>query len=267
MLMICWAYYFQGKLRQAVDTARQMIQIGEEGSDRQVVVWGLTGLGTSQMRLGLMDEAISSLQQAKRVAEAMPDYSGQVTAGSWLGRCYAAIGNLELALSVLEASQAIELAHPGSSSYVYLKNGLSLAYLTAAERSTGQVKQAWLQKAQRAGRKALQAAKRNRPALPDAHLFWGRYQWLRGKPALARKSWARALAQAERIGDPYMEGVIHLEIGQRLGDGDHLQQAESLLEAIDAEFDLAAAREAQAESMETTDKNSRLERRQLGRDG
>jgi hypothetical protein len=42
----------------------------------------------------------------------------------------------------------------------------------------------------------------------------------------------------------YEEGMIHLEIGRRLGEGDHLQRAVSILEAIGATFDLAAARQA-----------------------
>jgi hypothetical protein len=52
---------------------------------------------------------------------------------------------------------------------------------------------------------------------------------------------------SRRLKDPYMEGMVHLEIGRRTGDREHLQQAESILEEVGAEFDLAKAKEALAD--------------------
>jgi hypothetical protein len=80
--------------------------------------------------------------------------------------------------------------------------------------------------------------------LADALMFRGRYEWLRKKPSAAQKWWQRALAEARSIGDRYLEGTVHLEAGRRLGDRQHLLQAETILKEIGAEFDLAAAREA-----------------------
>jgi hypothetical protein len=67
---------------------------------------------------------------------------------------------------------------------------------------------------------------------------------MRGKPAAARKWWQKALEEAKRSGERYLEGMAYLEAGRRLGEGEHLRQAEAILEEIGAEFDLAAAREA-----------------------
>jgi hypothetical protein len=52
--------------------------------------------------------------------------------------------------------------------------------------------------------------------------------------------------ESRRLKDPYMEGMVHLEIGRRTGEWDYLQQAETILAEIGAEFDLARAREALA---------------------
>ena len=52
------------------------------------------------------------------------------------------------------------------------------------------------------------------------------------------------MAQAEATGLRYQEGVVHLEMGQRLGDLEHLQQAKSIFMDIGAVLDLAKAKEA-----------------------
>ena len=75
-------------------------------------------------------------------------------------------------------------------------------------------------------------------------MLQGRYEWLRGREKKAQDWWARALAQAEATGMRYEEGVIHLEIGRRMGDRNHLLSAESILGEIGAVLDLAAARDA-----------------------
>lgn len=241
MLAACWAYYFKGELDKAADSAQEMINVGEEGADRQVVVWGLTGLGTSQRRLGRLDEAIANLLRARELASELPDYNGLITSGAWLARCYLAKGEWEQALSVLAT---ISTDRGASSNIPYLANALSEAYLTGAERSTDEARQAWIKKARHSIWRALQAAKRNRTALPDALLFRGRYEWLRGKSESAQKWWQQALAEARGMGERYMEGMVHQEIGRRLGDDEHLQRAVSILEALGAEFDLKEAREA-----------------------
>ncbi|MBA7640896.1 hypothetical protein ES703_48567 [subsurface metagenome] len=92
----------------------------------------------------------------------------------------------------------------------------------------------------------MKDAGRNRFTLPHVQMLQGRYEWLSGRPKKAQDWWARALAQAEAAGMRYEEGVIHLEIGRRIGDRNHLLTAESILGEIGAEFDLAAAREALA---------------------
>jgi phage terminase large subunit-like protein len=87
----------------------------------------------------------------------------------------------------------------------------------------------------------------NRTALPDSLLLQGRYEWLRGKRSAAMRWWDKALEESRRLKDPYMEGMVHLEIGRRMGDREHLQLAESILEKIGAEFDLAKAKKALAD--------------------
>ena len=237
-----WAQYFQGRLVESVEISAEIIAISEEGSDRQLITWGSFGLGAAQKRLGRIDDAIASSRRAIEVAEEVPDYSTQAGAGSWLIRCHLAIGELEQAFSVVEANRELLMAHVVNKPYTYA--ALSEAYLTAAENSTGEVRQVWLKKARQSSRETLKSARINRAPLSDALMLQGRYEWLRGKPTAAQKWWQRALEEARRAGERYTEGMVHLEIGRRLGDREQLLQAESILKELGAEFDLAVAREA-----------------------
>lgn len=198
-------------------------------------------MGTSQRRLGLLEEAILNFQRARKLAGELPDYNGLITSGSWLARCYLAAGEWEQALSILGT---ISPDRGATSNVPYLANALSAAYMTGAERSTGEARQAWMKKARHAVRQALQTSQRNRPALPDALLFRGRYEWLRGKPEDALSWWQQALAETQKMGERYMEGMVHLEIGSRLGDEEHLRRAENILGELGAAFDLKKVGEA-----------------------
>lgn len=102
-----WAHLSEGRLVEALKTSQEMIKVAEEGSDLQVLYWGLLGRGVTKKRLGKIDEAISDLKQAVEVSEKVPDYHTQVAASGWLGRCYTANGELAQSLTRLEASQEI----------------------------------------------------------------------------------------------------------------------------------------------------------------
>ena len=117
------------------------------------------------------------------------------------------------------------------------------AYLFAAEHGPSSERAAWLNKAKGACRIALKQAPRLQPKWPKAMRLQGTYEWLRGKPSVAQKWWQKSLAEAERIGLKYDIGMIHLEIGKRLGDRVHLEKAEAIFAEIGAELDLAKARE------------------------
>jgi tetratricopeptide (TPR) repeat protein len=246
MDLTAWAYHSQGKLAEALEISLEMIEVAEEGSDQQVLCWGLLGLGVIKKRLGQIDEAISDLARAIEVSEEVLDYHTQTAASGWIGRCHVAKGDLDQALTRLETGQQVLSAHGVIIEIAILGNGFSKAYLAAAEGSTGKDREEWLKKAKRSCRDSLKAAKRYRPPLFDAQMFQGRYEWLRGSSSAAEKWWGKALQESKQTNDRYAEGVIHFEIGLHLGDRDHLLRAESILAEIGAEFDLAKTREALA---------------------
>jgi tetratricopeptide (TPR) repeat protein len=203
--------------------------------------------GSIRLRRGLANEAISSFQRGIEIAEELPDYGSLTGFGGWMGRSYLALGEVEQAIDFMETTGRMISDKSGRlPSYAYLGTGLTEAYLKKAELSDGEARLDWLKKTRPILQRTLKDAGRNRFTLPHVQMLQGRYEWLSGRPKKAQDWWARALAQAEATGMRYEEGVIHLEIGRRMGDRNHLLSAESILGEIGAEFDLAAAREALA---------------------
>jgi class 3 adenylate cyclase/tetratricopeptide (TPR) repeat protein len=247
MDLAAWAHHILARFNESVEIRLEMISVAEDGSDPQVLCWGYLGLGATQIRLGQIDEAISNLHRAVEVAQEVPDYHTQLSAEAWIIRCFHAKGELEEGFSMLENMQELYLAHGIVVDLPYIGNSTSETYLEAAERSTGKERQKWLKKARNSCREALKYARVNRPPLPDAMLFQGRYEWLRGNISSAKEWWRGGLEEAQRMRNPFMEGTIHLEIGRRLGDREHLLQAETILSEIGAEYDLAVARDALAD--------------------
>ena len=73
----------------------------------------------------------------------------------------------------------------------------------------------------------------------------GTYEWLSGKPAVARKWWQKSLIEAERMGLQYDIGMIYLEMGQRLGGGGYLEKAETVFTKLGAMLEMAKVKELQ----------------------
>jgi hypothetical protein len=124
-------------------------------------------------------------------------------------------------------------------------NGLAETYLLLAEQGSGSGKAEWLKKAGPACAEALRQGKAYLPGMPEAMMMRGRYEWLRGKRALAEKWWQRSRTLAEESGLPYDLARTLFEIGWRTGDRGRLQRAKSLFVEMGAQWDLARVREAE----------------------
>jgi len=236
--------FYQGDLARALAHNRELVRVGQERVDPQVQCWGLSAQGVVQQRLGELDEAIVTLQEAIELAKAIPDHAFRISALADLGRCYLRQGDLEGGLAMLQESQEFYAPYLGGDSYASLRNGLVEAYLLAAEQGDKTERADWLKRARRACKDALRQGKAFRPGLPEAMRLRGTYDCLNGKPGAAQKWWQRSLALAEEMGQRYDLGVTHLEMGQRLGQRVHLERAEIILAEIGAEWDLTRVREA-----------------------
>ncbi len=237
-LMACILIY-QGDYPHAQEYGQELVRFGQDGADLHVLCLGHDVLGFVQQFIGPWEEAIIHHQQAIVLAETVPDHLTRVGAGAKLGQSYLRQRKLQPALDALEASQRLSLLHKEPHHFATLCNALAEAYLFAAEQvpvgKPGREK--WMKKAGRACRSALRQGKAFRGRRAEALRLRGRYEWLRGKPAAARKWWQHSLAEAETLNMRYEMGMTHLEIARRLDDGTHLEQAESIFAVIGVKVD------------------------------
>ena len=240
---LVWALSELGDFDGAVAESQELIRWGRDAEVRVAWCWGETILGYALRRQGKLEEAIEHLQQAIKLAEAIPDHVYRIIAGAELGLCYLRQDNYERALSELETCLRIRAEHRvvEPSGHAAILVNLAEAHLWMAEQDVSQRDQS-LNKAKSFCHAALRQAPKERPKLPKALRLQGTYEWLCGKPAAARKWWQKSLAEAERMSMKYDIGMIHLEMGRRLGEREHLEKAEKVFSEIGAELDLAKAR-------------------------
>jgi tetratricopeptide (TPR) repeat protein len=239
------ALWQSGKLAEAEQLCKEMLQMGRDSVDSQICCWAQSKLGHALRRLGKIEEAVEVLQESYDLGATVPDYAMRIEAGAELGRCFLRQGELAQAISVLEATEQTYFEHDerwGVSSDLY--NALVDAYLTAAGQSAPTIRASYLEKAKRASRTGFKLGKGSRSRLPDTMWMRGRYEWLRGKPDSARKWWQKGLVMAEKQGELYDLASIHAELGLRFNDQVHLERAVQVFSQIGAEWDLARAREA-----------------------
>lgn len=233
---------YLGQFAESVAHAENMIALGEDGADINVSCWGLTALGEVQRRLGQFESAIASLEKAREMAHAIPDYRAYTISTAELGRCYLRTGKLNLALTVLEEGQRIKLAHGVRGTAVArLVNALAEAYLWQAEAAPND--DALKAKALQACQAAIKHNQGWQIALPDSLRLQGKLEWLLEKPDAARTCWLESLTLAEQIGARYDAGLTHFEIGKRLREASHAQKAEAIFSELGAEWDLAQVRQ------------------------
>jgi class 3 adenylate cyclase/tetratricopeptide (TPR) repeat protein len=239
-LMLC----YKGDLTRALKETQELIRVGQDVADRQILAWGLDIQGRALRRVGALDQAAVSMQQAIELYKTIPDHNSIGCTSGDLGQFYLRQGKLNQTLAMLkEIEQLIPERGIRGAQAVHPLLGLTEAYLVAAEQAKEAERAGLLRKARRVCQAALKQCKIFRGGLPHAMRLQGTYEWLKGKPADAQKWWQWSLAVAEELGARYDLGMTYLEMGRRLGEQTHLERAEAIFTAIGATLDLAKAQE------------------------
>ncbi len=228
---IIFPFISRGEIKRCIKYSEELIQLGNEGDDATILLRGLHVQGLAQMRIGNYEGAIPFLQKALKLAESVPDYIARSQIGALLGQCYLYEEELQRALEILEDSERINAEHRIPIVLTNLMHNLAEAYLVFAERQEND-KADWMRKARHACKLAMKAGKGARAKLPEAMLLQGRYLWIKGSAKAARKLWLRGQGLAEGMDMPYERGMIHREIGTRLGDQAYLDSSVRILRQI-----------------------------------
>ncbi len=235
----------RGDLAYCRELEEEMLRIGQETSDVQLQAWGEAELGNTLGVVGDVEHAVPHLQRGLELFRAIPDYVWVAFSLAGLGLCYLRLGRVRDAVETLEESNHL-IARHGFRGFLGLlpRGGLMDAYLTLAEQSAGQEREAWLRKAGRVGRTFFKQCRVDRYAVMAAYRLQGRLDWLTGRPRAAQRWWRRSLEVAAHLGAQYEQGLTYLEIGRRTGDRTVLEQAERLFSAIGAHYDRGRAAES-----------------------
>jgi class 3 adenylate cyclase/tetratricopeptide (TPR) repeat protein len=243
----------RGEYNQSLEISRQVVQLGREGADAQVMAWGYNGTALIGWLLGSLPEAeaIHTIEEAIQTYRAIPDYSGLVTGLATLGMIYIETGKLKNAIKVLEESMKILGEHGvRASSATPAYNTLAAAYLAlaeslgASETIGAKEKNTWLEKARLACVNALRHARVDQGGLAEAQRLRGWLDWLHGEQTEARHWWERSIATSKRFGQPYEMAIAHVEIGARFHWQMNFLQAEAILTKIGALRPLERAKQA-----------------------
>ena len=233
----------RGEFDAALERSRGLVQMGQDGGDPQMIVWGFNIEATAERCFGHFESAESTSRAALDLARSIPDYGAQAIAGANLGCCHLRRGELTEAIVTLEETNHL-IDERGFKGYEIslARNALAEAYLAEAERASGLARGRALTNARRACRVALKHGHCFRGGLPAAMRSQGTWAWLKGKHDTARRWWDRSLTVAQELGAQYETAMTSLEIGRRLGEHELLERAIQVFGEVRAESDLATAR-------------------------
>lgn len=242
--MVAWVSRNRGEFQLSLTQSEELLRVGEQTGDPQVLAWGLAIRGATLWPVGLLDEAIVHLERALKMFTEVPDYLSVVHTMSNLGMCYLRQAKMQDALGILEeAQQVIAAQHIRGVERTYPLAPLAETYFHLANGAEGAERAAWLRRAERVCRAALKQARNDTEGVPSAYRIKGTCEWLMGREALARVWWERSLTAAETLGARYEHGTVYLEIGTRLNSRDPLQRAEMIFSEIGARTDLSRVRD------------------------
>jgi class 3 adenylate cyclase/tetratricopeptide (TPR) repeat protein len=220
---------FQGKLGQALTQCREMVKIGEDGADRQVLCWGLTVQGHVLRLLGRFDAAEESLSRARDLAITINDHIMAMWTESEVARCSVRQVRTNEARAAWESGeQWLRRYSNVRLIWVALRNALAEGSLHEAQQGDNSGAPERLKAAAKAVREALKNGRRYRGLLPEAQRLRGTYEWLKGRPGKARTWWQRSMRLAEAAGQRHDLAEALREAGTRLNDPSLLLRADEL---------------------------------------
>jgi class 3 adenylate cyclase/tetratricopeptide (TPR) repeat protein len=243
VMPVCSSYLMRGDLSSASAYAEEVVQSAQEAGLPQTACWGLAYLGFAQVQEGRFEDAVVNLKKSIELAEGIPDRTFRLIAGTWLGRGYLRQNDIERGLVTLEECEAHSIKYRMGKYSSWLPTSIAYAYLSAAEEGAENEKKEKLKKARGRCEHALKYGRKFPAGLAEASRLKGTCEWLREKSAPAQKWWQRSLKTAEEMGMRYDLGMTHLEMGRRLKDRAHLEQAEAIFAEIGAEWDLAETKQ------------------------
>jgi tetratricopeptide (TPR) repeat protein len=109
--LVADALTYLGNFTQALAHAKDIVQLGKEGADHHVLIWGLLTQGLIQRQLRQLDEAFNALKEACTLIERTNDYMFSIWVWTELGRVYLRKNQYSEALKALETARKFYITH------------------------------------------------------------------------------------------------------------------------------------------------------------
>ncbi len=224
-----------GSVHQVAD---EMMSVGQDGGDLQVLGWGYSLRGLVERYIGDPEVSIAAYQQFVEIASQIPDYVSQVEGKAMLAHNYLLINQVETALASLNEAERIyrEQKVRGNRFLSKIRIGFAWAYLMAAEDASGLEREELLARAARECKGARKSVRRFNRHTAEAFRLQGTCDWLHDRERHAWRWWEKSIAMAEN-GQPYELAMTYLEMGRRLGEKSYLGRGKEILIEIGARTD------------------------------
>ena len=233
LYMVAVAHAYRGSFHKAETICEQIIKIGREGADSQVLCWGLSTLGYVLRCAGRLEDAVKALTEASGLAERTRDHAVRIWTLVELGRCGLRLGNLDDALRYFSAARELQKEHHKLALiWVSFHNAVAELDLALCEHASESDKRKTLKRAERSCGRALKQGKAFSGLKPEALRLKGVCLWLMGKSASAERNWRRSADLAEKKGQDYDLGATLLEMGRRANRRTEMDHGAEILEKL-----------------------------------
>ena len=236
--------YFQGNWPASLELSEEFHNSARRRDDADNQCWALKGKVYCYLPQGLLDEALNCLIEILTMLadnDSIVDVPLKIDTYGLLAIAQLQNGEHVSALEAAQrASELIAASSPDAYPVLLGYSGAAEVYLRLWEE--------WPELNTRsAARKACQALKSYTRIFPIGRprlLLWqGLSAWLDGHPGKAQQLWSKGLLAAEALDLPYMQGLIHFEIGRHLlptqpDRATHLDRARELFTRLGAAYDL-----------------------------
>jgi len=239
--------YFQGKFTASAQAAADLHAHASRQQDLRYMARGIQGKVYSELHLGRIEEALSSVHKLQSLIEDGRVQVLQLQMELWGLLALILLHKKEFDGAVQAAQQALKVTTKGRATFYAAYTGYAApgeVFLTLCEN--GDQSASNLERFRLAFDTLGQYARVFPIGAPRFQLQRGRYLWLEGKHGRARRAWDISLGHAQRLGMVYDQGLAHYEIARHLPEGQaarqaHAAQAIQLFAEVNALYDLERA--------------------------
>ncbi len=246
LVLAAHAHKHQGDLERAAALYEQLHRLAERSASLQQEAWATDGLAEMMIMRGGADElgeAIEMLERSQSLIHGKALSNEELVNHGLLATAYLRLGDPQKAIASARAASAL-IAKSPPKFFTLLEGYWGVAHVYLSLWESGSLEsmvdpEDLGRMAKRACKDLVGFARIIQVGCPRAMLLQGCCDWLSGQPSKAQNNWGLGLQTAQRLGMPFDEARLYMEIGRHLAAEDparieHLKHARNIFEKIGA---------------------------------